>query len=91
MRRLDRSRPFGTFRGQPEIPEGCNRIAFYTQDDKLFDAHDWEIIRGVTLEQVPAQAKRTPRTGPLAPRTLAKTPEPAVAVERIEPEDYADY
>jgi hypothetical protein len=56
MRKLDRTREFGTFKGQPFVPPNGDRVAVYEQDGRLFDVHDREIVPGVSLAA--ARARR---------------------------------
>jgi hypothetical protein len=44
MRKLDRTQSFGTFKGQPFIPPGGDKIACYEQDGRHFDVNDREIL-----------------------------------------------
>jgi hypothetical protein len=58
MRKLDRTRDFGTFRGHPYQPEGCDRVAAYQQDDRFFDVNDREIVPGVSLAAARARRRQ---------------------------------
>lgn len=75
MRKLDRSRDFGTFKGDPFIPPGCDRIALYTQDGRHFDAHDREIVAGESVDD----ARATSTEAPKAALKRAAAPSPLVA------------
>jgi hypothetical protein len=59
MRKLDRTRDFGTLKGEPFIPANGDRVAAYTQDDRFFDVNDKEIVPGLSLAEARVQRRQS--------------------------------
>jgi hypothetical protein len=58
MHKLNRTRPFGVYKGTPFIPPGGDRVAVYTQDDLMFDVNDRLIEPGVSLAAARARRRQ---------------------------------